>query len=83
MGLQIIYAFVNDQLVKIIYTLSPNVCKQCKAEYYFKEVFHKKESGIKFKKVTELFNDAQTYQSNAPKRLPFGYYEIEDCIHGR
>ena len=84
-GLQIVYAFANDKLVKITYPPSRNTCMNCQAEYYFQDqqLIHKKESGFVVNDVTELYNDAQALKSNAPKVRPCGHYEVENCIHVR
>jgi len=60
-GLQVVYTFSNNRLVKVNTTPANSVCRKCNAAYYFSNdnLIHKREQNFAVQNAISLINDAK------------------------
>jgi hypothetical protein len=78
-GVQMLYLFQKNTLVKVRIIPPRYQCNRCKAEYYFDEdeVIYKNMEGITPEAAKELAVMAKKLLERMPRELAYGYFEWE------
>ena len=60
-GLQVVYTFSNNRLVKVNAAPAKSVCRKCNAAYYFSNdtLFHKREQNFAVQNAFSLVDDSK------------------------